>query len=212
MNQAEGGAVVELGLRGERPVLAEPSGGRWADPRQLPLGEDLTDALYEWAKVAGAVRRTGGETPRAEAAAVVSRRGRQLAGRVAAALGVRVSYRDPVTGRTVVVAPPERPPRPSVGRRLLGEEPSRSTPTPWGTGLVVAAFIGAVVAIAMLALARTLAEETTGWLAFGATVVVTAGLAPSLWLARKLPIVRWVVLGAAGGLVFAWIGVLAILW
>jgi hypothetical protein len=43
-----------------------------------------------------------------------------------------------------------------------------------------------------------------------AALVVTGGIAPSLWLGRNLPILRWAVLGAGVGLVAAWVGVLVI--
>ncbi|WP_199431611.1 DUF2537 domain-containing protein [Qaidamihabitans albus] len=200
---------MELRVRDERAVLAGGENGREADPHDIALGTDLADALHEWARVAAAVRRTGDATT-AEAASMVSRRGRQLAVRVAAVLGLPVSYRDPVKGTSVEVQPPTRPPRRSPASRLFGAEPRTDTPTPWGTGLTVAAFIGAVVVVAMLALADTLAQETARWVALAAIAVVTAGLAPSLWLARRLPILRWVVLGAAAGVAVAWIGVLVI--
>ncbi|MFI6029691.1 DUF2537 domain-containing protein [Amycolatopsis magusensis] len=183
---------MELRVRGERAVLGEE-----ADPHQVALGADLADALHEWARVAAAVRRSN---PDREAAAVVSQRGRQLAGRVAEVTGTPVYYVDPVTDAGSVIPPPE----------ALVREPRPPEPTPWVTGLTVAAFVAVVVFVAMLALARTLAAETSGLLAFVAAVLVTAGLAPSLWLGRKLPILRWVVLGAAGGLAFSWIGVLAV--
>lgn len=94
--------------------------------------------------------------------------------------------------------------------RLLGARASEDEPTPWLTGLTIAVFVGAVIIVAMLALATTLAKETIGFLAIAASVVVTAGLTPSLWLARKLPIVRWVALGAGAGVAIAWIGVLVV--
>ncbi len=43
-----------------------------------------------------------------------------------------------------------------------------------------------------------------------AAAVVTAGVAPSLWLGRRVPVVRWIVLGAASGVVLSWAGVLVI--
>ncbi|MBO0839334.1 MAG: hypothetical protein J2O49_00715, partial [Sciscionella sp.] len=64
------------------------------DPDRLPLGAALSSALHEWAQVADAVGAIDGE--RDKAGALVSRRGRQLAGRVAAALGVPIDYADPV--------------------------------------------------------------------------------------------------------------------
>ncbi|WP_026360714.1 DUF2537 domain-containing protein [Amycolatopsis nigrescens] len=208
---------MELRIRGERAVLAGHGGqAREIDPHSIALGTDLADALHEWARVAAAVRRAG---PRdsaepTEAAAVVSQRGRQLAGRLAAVMGTTVHYLDPVTETAVVVPPPQAaqpPPVPAARariQRLFGAAKETNEPTPWATGLTVAGFVAAFVIVAMLALAGTLATETSGWLAVVAALVVSAGLAPSLWLVRRLPIVRWVALGAAAGMVLSWIGVL----
>lgn len=196
---------MELRVRGDRAVLKGHGDAytREIDPHSLALGVELADALHEWAQVAGALRRSAnGPT---EAATVVSRRGQQLAARVAGVMGTSVHYVDPVTGEQVLVPPP---PAAEAPRRMfagVGDEP-----TPWGTGLVVAAFVAAVVIVAMMALAVALAAETTGWLVLVAAVVVTAGIAPSLWLVRKLPIIRWVALGAAAGVVLSWFGVLAV--
>ena len=212
---------MELRIRGERAVLAGPGGesAREIDPHSLALGAELAEALHEWARVAAAVRRSG-EDPDAsgdhEAAAVVSQRGRQLAARVAAVMGTSVHYLDPVTQDEVLVEPPaqtddeeagaER--QPSMVERFFGAPDPAGEPTPWLTGLTVAGFVAAVIIVAMLALAGTLARETSGWLALLASVVVTAGIAPSLWLGRKLPVLRWAALGAAVGVVISWIGVL----
>ncbi|MFC4002158.1 DUF2537 domain-containing protein [Prauserella oleivorans] len=193
------GAEVELRVRGERAVLAGTENGQEADPYRFALGPELADALHEWARVSAAVQRTGSP----EGADVVARRGRQLAGRVADALGVAVSYWDPVADKAFVVPPPPPEPRPAP-RQCPGE------PTPWATGLLVAAFIAVFALVAMLALAGALASATHGLVAVAAALVVTAGLAPSLWLGRKVPIVRWIVLGAAGGIGLSWIGVLVI--
>ncbi|TNC28170.1 DUF2537 domain-containing protein [Amycolatopsis alkalitolerans] len=204
---------MELRIRGERAVLRGHGGAnaREIDPHSLALGAELADALHEWARVAAAVRRAaekGGQ--QGEAAPVVSRRGQQLAGRVATVMGTPVHFVDPVTDEVVVVPPAAaEQAEPTLARRLFGPVEIGNEPTPWGTGLVVAGFVATVVITAMLALAAALAEETAGWVVLLAAVVVTAGLAPSLWLARRLPIVRWLALGAAAGCVLAWFGVLA---
>ncbi|ATY15047.1 DUF2537 domain-containing protein [Amycolatopsis sp. AA4] len=193
---------MELRIRGEQAVLAGPGGehAREVDPRRLAIGADLAQALHEWARVASAVARSDSDVD--VAGSVVSQRGRQLAARLAAVMGTQVRFVDPVTGVETVVEPPPRPDQPA--RPPLPEEP-----TPWATGLTVSAFAAAVVIVAMLALAGTLARETSTWLALIASLVVTGGVAPSLWLGRKVPILRWAVYGAGGGLVLAWIGVLA---
>ncbi|QWF81699.1 DUF2537 domain-containing protein [Amycolatopsis sp. CA-230715] len=203
---------MELRIRGERAVFA--GGGddaREIDPHHLALGRDLADALHEWARVAAAVSRDrdGAPSP-GEAAAVVSQRGRQLASRVAAAMGTPVDYVDPVAGTTSVVAPPERETKVSWLRKALPETRIGDEPTPWATGLVVSGFVAVVVITAMVALAGTLADETSGLLAIVAALVVSAGLVPSLWLARRMPIVRWIALGAGAGIALSWIGVLVV--
>ncbi|MFD2474845.1 DUF2537 domain-containing protein [Amycolatopsis silviterrae] len=193
---------MELRIRGEQAVLAGPGGehAREVDPRRLAIGADLAQALHEWARVASAVARSDSDAD--VAGSVVSQRGRQLAARLATVMGTEVRFIDPVTGVETVVEPPPRPDQPA--RTRTPEEP-----TPWLTGLTVSAFAAAVVVVAMLALAGTLARETSTLLALIASLVVTGGVAPSLWLGRKVPILRWAVYGAGGGLVLAWIGVLA---
>jgi hypothetical protein len=205
---------VELRIREERAVLKGHGEAymREIDPHSLALGAELADALHEWARVAAAVRRAAESGEPGEAAAVVTRRGRQLAARVAAVMGTPVHYVDPLTD-TVSVVPPlpaGQQTAPSLVHRVFGVAEVGDEPTPWGTGLVVAGFVAVVVVTAILALAVTLAAETAGWLVLVGSVVVTAGLAPSLWLARRLPIVRWIALGAAAGCVLAWFGVLPI--
>ncbi|MFE0023069.1 DUF2537 domain-containing protein [Amycolatopsis sp. NPDC059021] len=203
---------MELRVKGERAVLAGPGGeqAREVDPHRLAIGSDLAQALHEWARVASAVSRA--ETGSGEPAQVVSQRGRQLAARLAAVMGTTVRFVDPVTGAETVVDPPSRAKTARVrfAEQLFGPRGQGDEPTPWLTGLTVSAFAAVLVVVAMLALARTLARETSSWLALAATVVVTAGIAPSLWLGRRIPIVRWAVFGAAAGIVIAWIAVLVV--
>ncbi|MBE1576513.1 DUF2537 domain-containing protein [Amycolatopsis roodepoortensis] len=198
---------MELRIREGRAVLAGPGGesAREVDPHSLAIGSDLAQALHEWARVASAVGGSG-----TEAASVVSQRGRQLAQRVAATMGTSVRFVDPVSGDRVIIDPPAPTPRNELARRLFGTPDPAGEPTPWLTGLTVSAFAAALVVVAMLALANTLARETNGWLALLASAVVTAGITPSLWLARRVPIVRWAAFGAAAGIVIAWIGVLVV--
>lgn len=201
---------MELRIREDRAVLKGHGAAytREIDPHSLALGVELSDALHEWARVAAAVRRAAEAGERGEAAAVVSRRGQQLAARVATAMGTPVHYIDPVTDEETVVPPMPPEDSPSLARRVFGT--AEVEPTPWGTGLVVSAFVAVVVIIAMLALAVALAAETAGWVVLLASIVVTAGIAPSLWLTRRLPIIRWISLGAAAGVVLSWLGILAV--
>lgn len=185
---------IQLRANGDRAVLVDGDGSATTEPGRLPLGTELTDALHEWAKVAAAVARA---EPGSAAGSVVSRRGLQLAGRVATSLGVSVRYVDPLSGDESVVEPmraappPPRPPRPPE-------------PTPWLTGLTVAAASLALTVVTVVTLAATLAE-TYSLLAAASNVVVTAGLLPTLWLIHRQPVWRWVAYGVAVGLGIAWL-------
>lgn len=136
----------------------------------------LSPELHEWDTVSRAVGTEGGQ-----ARDILVRRAGQLARGLA---GVRAEAVHVVDGTTVtVVHPPE--------------------PTPWGTGSALAAVSAAVVLVALLTLTRGVAS-LSGVLALVANVVVVGGLAPSAWLARELPVWRWVALGAAVGTGLAW--------
>jgi hypothetical protein len=185
---------IELRANGDRAVLVDGASEAMTEPSRLPLGTELTDALHEWAKVAAAVRRA---EPGTAAGAVVSRRGLQLAGRVATSLGVAVVYVDPLSGAESVVEPVSRPKPPPP-------PPRPPEPTPWLTGLTVSAAGMVVTLVTVVTLASTLAE-TYSLLALGSNVVVTAGLLPSLWLIHRQPIWRWLAYGVAVGLGLAWL-------
>jgi hypothetical protein len=191
---------VQLRARGERAVLVGHDGvaEREVDPRRLPLGVELTDALHEWARVASAVQRSAPDRHLA-AGSVVSRRGLQLAGRVAASMGVPVAFVDPLSGEESVVEPP---PTRTGRHRLRPVHPPE--PVPWLTGLTVSAFSMALLLIAMLTLAATLVD-TNVLLGIASNIVFTAGLLPSVWLLRRQLIWRWVALGAAAALVLGWL-------
>lgn len=193
---------MQLRASGERAVLVGHDGvvEREVDPRRLPLGTELADALHEWAKVVSAVRRAPDAEPDGDsvAGAVVSRRGLQLAGRVAEVMGVAVRYVDPLSGAESVVAPPDLPAR----RPAHPQRPPE--PTPWLTGLTVAGASLVIVLVTVVTLASTLAE-TNALLALAANAVVTAGLLPSLWLIHRQPIWRWVAYGLAAGIGLAWL-------
>lgn len=188
----------------------------------------LAGALDEWAEVAHAVC-SDDDTDRATAE-LVSARGRQLAARLAEAAGTPVGYADPVLGVVEHVPPtpsspwPDTPDAPAeVPGWAAPDEPAGwaavwagpgdrpdaapAEPTPWATGLIVSAFAAVVVLAAVVTLVRGLAEVT--WL-LGAIglIVVTGGLAPSIWLARHTPLWRWVGFGVAAGIAISWVAVL----
>lgn len=192
---------MELRAVGERAVLVGHDGSaeREVDPDNLALDADLSEALHEWARVASAVARSTPDNP-GPAGAVVTRRGLQLATRLAALMGVAVGYVDPLTGEVSVVDPPEdeepeAKPRPA-------DPPAE--PAPWLTGLTVSAFMFVLVLFAVLTLAITLAE-TNPLLAVASNVVVSSGLLPSVWLVRQTPIWRWIAFGVAAAIAVGWL-------
>ncbi|TWP50036.1 DUF2537 domain-containing protein [Lentzea tibetensis] len=196
---------MELRVRDGRAVLAgqDDTGEREVDPHSLPLGAELADALHQWAQVADAVVRT--ETPAdGVATALVTRRGRQLAGRIAAAMGSPVAYVDPVTGELVTVEAPSpsgAPGDPVAVEPVAAVEAPE--PTPWATGLTVSIITAAIVTVTVVSLSLGLGE-TSQWLALIANVLVVGGLAPSVWLGRKTPVWRWVAYGVVTGVGVAW--------
>ncbi len=80
----------------------------------------------------------------------------------------------------------------------------RREPTPWATGLTVSAVIAVIVGIGLFSLSQGLARGG-GWPVVLVNLMVAAGLTPAMWLAREIPIWRWVAYGAAAGIVLTWI-------
>ena len=162
------------------------------EPGDPPLPPELQHAVDEWVAYAGAVTVNG----RAEELDLLRRRGRQLASRVSGVLGRPVEYVDPIDGVVESV---------TVGTGPLPRLSAQSSgPTPWSTGLVVAAFCGLFVAIADIALSRAFAAAF-GQLWVPANLLVGLGLSPTLWLVRRISFWRWVSAGAAAGLLAAWV-------
>ncbi|QGK68592.1 DUF2537 domain-containing protein [Allosaccharopolyspora coralli] len=176
---------VELGVADGRPVLVIAPQRREIDPAHCRLPPGLVDALQEWARIAASVQEADA---RADA---VSRRGRQLAARVAQSLGDEIGYHDPVTG--------------DVHRVVHRSEPPESTP--WATGLTVAAIVAAITATALVIVTAGLTQVNV-LLAIAVNLAVAAGFAPSIWLGRRVLVWRWVAYGVAAGIVLAWIGLL----
>ncbi|AOW93368.1 hypothetical protein BFN03_13845 [Rhodococcus sp. WMMA185] len=80
------------------------------------------------------------------------------------------------------------------------DQPAR---TPWFTGLVVAGFSAALVFVAVVAFGSQLARINVV-LAVVLEVVAVVGFAPSAWRLRRVPIWRWLVYGAAAGVLGGW--------
>lgn len=181
---------LELRARAGRAVLVDDDAE--LDLGQLPLSGELVDALHEWARVAEKV--TGGD----DSAAIVNRRGRQLARQLAGETGADIGYADPLSGH---IATERVQPAAAKDRRRSHRVPA---PTPWATGLAVSAICAAIVAIALVVVTLGLNEVST-LLALGVNAGVAAGFAPSIWLGRNVLVWRWVALGGAAGIGLAWI-------
>lgn len=81
--------------------------------------------------------------------------------------------------------------------------------TPWATGLTVAGFVAALIAVAVVVLSLGLIRVHP-LLAVGLNVVAAGGLAPTLWGWRHTPVLRWFVLGAGIGVTGAWLALFAL--
>jgi hypothetical protein len=75
--------------------------------------------------------------------------------------------------------------------------------TPWAPGIALGAFMLVLVASAIFVL--TAGVSDTPWLAVVLNVLVAGGIGPQLWLARHLPVLRFVAWGAALGVLAGWL-------
>ena len=75
--------------------------------------------------------------------------------------------------------------------------------TPWAQGIALGAFMLVLVASAIFVL--TAGVSDTPWLAVVLNVLVAGGIGPQLWLARHLPVLRFVAWGAALGVLAGWL-------
>jgi hypothetical protein len=75
--------------------------------------------------------------------------------------------------------------------------------TPWGPGLTVSAMCAAIAAAGMFAFGAALAEINT-WLSVILTAVAAAGVTPTVWAWRTVPVRRWVAYGVAVGASIGW--------
>lgn len=71
----------------------------------------------------------------------------------------------------------------------------------------MAGFAAVVVAVAIMAFGSQLARIHLA-LAVVLELVVVAGVAPSVWRLRRTPVWRWLVYGAAAGVVAGWTALL----
>lgn len=160
------------------------------------LGEQSGRELAEWHALAPA----GG----AAAHDVLRARAEQLAARVAAETSTVVLV---VAGDEVLrFGAPEHPDR-AAPAEAADRPGSGDEPTPWGTGLALAAAAAVLSLVAFLALYTGLAAISV-LLAVGVLAVVVVLLVPTGLRHRVVPVWRWVVHGAAAGVALGWVGVL----
>jgi hypothetical protein len=79
-------------------------------------------------------------------------------------------------------------------------------PTPWVPGIAFAAFVALLIGTAVYVLSSGLRDAPL-W-AFLSNIVAAAFLAPALWMARRLPVFRWISLGGFVGVIVAWLALL----
>ncbi|HEY5882672.1 MAG TPA: DUF2537 domain-containing protein [Nakamurella sp.] len=82
-------------------------------------------------------------------------------------------------------------------------------PTPWATGLPLAAFAAVLAGVAIWVLSAGLVDRPV--LAVALNLLVAGGLVPAMWLSRGLPVLRWFAGGAAVGVIGGWIAALMML-
>lgn len=83
-----------------------------------------------------------------------------------------------------------------------------STGTPWFTGVAVSIFAAMLSIAAVGAFSQGLAHVNV-FLAVAVNVIAVAGLAPTVWRWRAVPIWRWVVYGAVAGIPLGWVAAIA---
>lgn len=82
-------------------------------------------------------------------------------------------------------------------------------PTPWAAGIAVSALVAVLATAGVYAFGAALAQ--VHWtLAVAVNLVAVGGAAPSAWRWRNTPVVRWILLGVAVGVVLGWIALLLV--
>lgn len=84
-------------------------------------------------------------------------------------------------------------------------EPDR---TPWGAGVTVLVLVAALTAVGVFGFGSALSSVHPVVAAL-VNVVAVVGVAPTAWRWRFTPVVRWVIAGAATGVLLGWIALLA---
>ena len=120
--------------------------------------------------------------------------------------GAAVAVEPEQAAQELVTGPPPEEP---ADWRWVEQWRAGGEPTPWGPGAVLTLFTGLLVAIAIYVLTTGLADRPL--LAFIVNVIVAGGVAPAVWLSRRLPVLRWVAGGILLGVLFGWASVLIFL-
>lgn len=87
--------------------------------------------------------------------------------------------------------------------------PYRAQPdsVPWVAGGTVVVLVAALTGVAVFAFGSALAAVHP-LVAVAVNAVAAVGVAPTAWRWRFTPVVRWVLAGAAAGVVLGWLAVL----
>ncbi len=113
----------------------------------------------------------------------------------------------PSDPENAVVSPkPEREPR---DWEWVEQWRASKESAPWTVGLSVALFVAGVVGCAIYVVSAGLADRPI--IAIIVNIAVAGGVLPAIWLSRRLPVLRWIALGAALGIVAAWFSTLVFL-
>ncbi|MQY19281.1 DUF2537 domain-containing protein [Nocardia macrotermitis] len=84
-----------------------------------------------------------------------------------------------------------------------------SEPTPWAAGIAVSVLVALLATAGVYAFGAALAQ--VHWtLAVAVNLVAAGGAAPSAWRWRTAPVIRWILLGVAVGVVLGWIALLIV--
>ena len=86
--------------------------------------------------------------------------------------------------------------------------PPRAPSTPWSTRLTLTGFALVVTVVTVVAFGLELGRVHPP-LAVIVNLVVAAGIAPTLWWWRRVPLWRWIAAGVAAGVPVGWIALLA---
>lgn len=81
-------------------------------------------------------------------------------------------------------------------------------PTPWAAGITVAGLVAALTAVGVFAFGAAL-TQVHPLFSLAVNLVAAVGIAPTAWRWRTRPVTRWVLAGAASGVVLGWIGLLS---